>query len=123
LIGSDLASDNPFHSLLILTDPFGSYNLQKYSGFECDFMNTYIRTLRLPFLTVSLVPVLQAAALAHGDGSFSGLNLLLILIGVGALHRAGNLINDYIDTPRSDSLNPHFFWADPWPVGRMNPAS
>jgi len=51
-------------------------------------MNTYIRALRLPFLTGSLLPVLQAAALAHGDGFSSGLNLLLILIGVGALHSA-----------------------------------
>jgi 1,4-dihydroxy-2-naphthoate octaprenyltransferase len=70
-------------------------------------MNTYIRALRLPFLTGSLLPVLQAAALAYGDGYSSGLNLLLTLIGVGALHSAGNLINDYIDTPRSDTLNPH----------------
>jgi len=70
-------------------------------------MNTYIRAFRLPFLTGSLLPVLQAAVLAYQDGSFSGLNLLLILIGVGALHSAGNLINDFIDTPGSDSLNPH----------------
>ncbi len=70
-------------------------------------MNTYIRALRLPFLTGSLLPVLQAAALAYGDGFSNGLKLLLILIGVGALHSAGNLINDYIDTPRSDALNPH----------------
>jgi 1,4-dihydroxy-2-naphthoate octaprenyltransferase len=70
-------------------------------------MKPYIRALRLPFLTGSLLPVLQAAALAFRHGSFSGLNLLLILIGVGALHSAGNLINDYIDTPGSDTLNPH----------------
>ena len=70
-------------------------------------MNTYIRALRLPFLTGSLLPVLQAAALAYRDGSSNVLHLLLILIGVGALHSAGNLINDYIDTPRSDSLNPN----------------
>jgi 1,4-dihydroxy-2-naphthoate polyprenyltransferase len=70
-------------------------------------MNTYIQALRLPFLTGSLLPVLQAAALAYGDGSVNGLNLLLILIGVGALHSAGNLINDYVDTPRSDTVNPN----------------
>ena len=68
-------------------------------------MKPYIRALRLPFLTGSLLPVLQAAALAFGDGSFGGLNLLLILIGVGALHTAGNLINDYYDTPGSDKVN------------------
>jgi 1,4-dihydroxy-2-naphthoate polyprenyltransferase len=70
-------------------------------------MNTYIRALRLPFLTGSLVPVLQAGALAYLNGISNGLSLLLVLIGVGALHSAGNLINDYIDTPRSDAINPN----------------
>jgi 1,4-dihydroxy-2-naphthoate octaprenyltransferase len=70
-------------------------------------MNTYIQALRLPFLTGSLVPVLQAGALAYLEGTENLLNLFLVLIGVGALHSAGNLINDYIDTPRSDSLNPN----------------
>jgi 1,4-dihydroxy-2-naphthoate octaprenyltransferase len=70
-------------------------------------MNTYIRALRLPFLTGSLVPVLQAGALAYLEGTEQLLNLILVLIGVGALHSAGNLINDFIDTPRSDSLNPN----------------
>ena len=37
----------------------------------------------------------------------NGLNLLLVLIGVGALHTAGNLINDYFDTPASDKVNPY----------------
>jgi 1,4-dihydroxy-2-naphthoate polyprenyltransferase len=70
-------------------------------------MNTYIRALRLPFLTGSLVPVLQAGALAYLHGAFAGWRLLSVLLGVGALHTAGNLINDYIDTPRSDALNPN----------------
>jgi 1,4-dihydroxy-2-naphthoate octaprenyltransferase len=70
-------------------------------------MNTYIRALRLPFLTGSLLPVLQAGALSYIQGSFNGWNLLLILLGVGSLHSAANLINDYIDTPRSDKINPH----------------
>jgi 1,4-dihydroxy-2-naphthoate octaprenyltransferase len=70
-------------------------------------MNTYIQAFRLPFLTGSLVPVLQAGALAYLEGTENLLNLFLVLIGVGALHSAGNLINDYIDTPRSDSLNPN----------------
>ncbi|MBI5582913.1 MAG: 1,4-dihydroxy-2-naphthoate octaprenyltransferase [Deltaproteobacteria bacterium] len=70
-------------------------------------MNTYIRALRLPFLTGSLVPVLQAGALAYLEGTEHLLHLILVLIGVGALHSAGNLINDYIDTPRSDTINPN----------------
>ncbi len=68
-------------------------------------MNIYVRALRLPFLTGSLVPVLQAGAQAYLDGVSNGLSLLLVLIGVGALHTAGNLINDYFDTPASDKVN------------------
>jgi 1,4-dihydroxy-2-naphthoate polyprenyltransferase len=70
-------------------------------------MNTYIQALRLPFLTGSLVPVLQAGALAFLEGTEHLWNLLLVLIGVGALHSAGNLINDYIDSPQSDTINPN----------------
>jgi 1,4-dihydroxy-2-naphthoate octaprenyltransferase len=70
-------------------------------------MNTYIQAFRLPFLTGSLVPVLQAGALAYLENTEHLLNLFLVLIGVGALHSAGNLINDYIDTPQSDRINPN----------------
>lgn len=77
-------------------------NLQPVSS-----VGVYIRALRLPFLTGSLVPVLQAGALAWLEGVFDPLGLFLALVGVGALHTAGNLINDYIDTPRSDAVNPY----------------
>ncbi|MCU0579759.1 MAG: prenyltransferase [Desulfobacterota bacterium] len=70
-------------------------------------MNTYIQAFRLPFLTGSLVPVLQAGALAYLEGHLQVFPLILVLIGVGALHSAGNLINDYEDTPRSDTINPN----------------
>jgi 1,4-dihydroxy-2-naphthoate octaprenyltransferase len=68
-------------------------------------MNNYIRAMRLPFLTGSLVPVLLAAAQAFDRGFSRGLELGLILAGVGLLQIAANLINDYCDARGSDPLN------------------
>jgi 1,4-dihydroxy-2-naphthoate octaprenyltransferase len=70
-------------------------------------MNVYIRAVRLPFLTGSLVPVLLAAGQAYHEGFFRGPELLLVLIGVGSLHLAANLINDYFDAQGSDRINLH----------------
>jgi 1,4-dihydroxy-2-naphthoate octaprenyltransferase len=70
-------------------------------------MQVYIRAMRLPFLTGSLVPVLLAASQAYYGGFFRGPELLLVLIGVGSLHLAANLINDYSDAQGSDPINLH----------------
>ena len=70
-------------------------------------MNIYVRAMRLPFLTGSLVPVLLAAGQAYHNGFFRGLEFFLIMIGVGSLHLAANLINDYFDARGSDVLNLH----------------
>ncbi len=70
-------------------------------------MQVYIRAMRLPFLTGSLVPVLLAASQAFYGGFFRGPELLLVLVGVGSLHLAANLINDYIDAQGSDPINLH----------------
>lgn len=68
-------------------------------------MHVYIRAMRLPFLTGSLIPALLAAALAFHHGFFRIRELLLVLVGVGSLHLAANLINDYYDAEGSDRLN------------------
>ena len=70
-------------------------------------MNVYVKAMRLPFLTGSLIPVILAGALSWLHGSFHVGRLILVLIGVGALHTAGNLINDYYDDPGSDRINLH----------------
>jgi 1,4-dihydroxy-2-naphthoate octaprenyltransferase len=70
-------------------------------------MNIYIQAMRLPFLTGSLTPVLLAAGQAYADGFFIGLDLLLVLLGVGSLQTAANLINDYYDARGSDQVNLH----------------
>jgi 1,4-dihydroxy-2-naphthoate octaprenyltransferase len=62
-------------------------------------MNTNIQPLRLPFLTGSLLPVLQTASLSYIQGSFNGWSLLPFLLDVGSPPTAANRINDYFDTP------------------------
>ncbi|MEW6187607.1 MAG: 1,4-dihydroxy-2-naphthoate octaprenyltransferase [Thermodesulfobacteriota bacterium] len=70
-------------------------------------MNVSVRAMRLPFLTGSLIPVLLAAGLAFHHGFFLWVELLLVLVGVGSLHLAANLINDFFDAKGSDLLNLH----------------
>jgi 1,4-dihydroxy-2-naphthoate octaprenyltransferase len=70
-------------------------------------MNIYIKAMRLPFLTGSLIPVILAAALSFLHGSFQFSRLILVLIGVGCLQLGANMINDYYDDPGSDSINLH----------------
>lgn len=70
-------------------------------------MNVYFRAMRLPFLTGSLMPVIVAGALSWLHGSLDAGRLILVLIGVGSLHTASNLINDYYDDPGTDRINLH----------------
>ncbi len=68
-------------------------------------IRTYLRALRLPFLAGSTVPLITASAFAFQRGSFSPLAFLVALMGVGALHLASNLLNDYHDASGSDPIN------------------
>jgi 1,4-dihydroxy-2-naphthoate octaprenyltransferase len=70
-------------------------------------MNIYVKAMRLPFLTGSLIPVILAAAFSWLHGSLDLGRLILVLIGVGSLQIAANLINDYYDDPGSDQINLH----------------
>ncbi|MDY6951888.1 MAG: 1,4-dihydroxy-2-naphthoate octaprenyltransferase [Thermodesulfobacteriota bacterium] len=70
-------------------------------------MNTYVKAMRLPFLTGSLIPVILAGAFSYLHGSFQVLPLIIIMIGVGSLQVAANLINDYYDDPGTDRINLH----------------
>ncbi|MEJ5329970.1 MAG: prenyltransferase [Desulfobaccales bacterium] len=70
-------------------------------------LGVYLRAMRLPFLTGSLMPVAATAALVYlKQGTLSVRHLLLTALGVAALHTGGNLINDYYDSFGSDPLNP-----------------
>jgi len=72
-------------------------------------LGVYLRALRLPFLTGSLMPVVLAWALVYwqsGAGRF--LFFLLTVWGVAGLHLGGNLLNDYYDSFGSDPINVRF---------------
>jgi 1,4-dihydroxy-2-naphthoate octaprenyltransferase len=72
------------------------------------FFQAYLKALRLPFLTGSLMPVAVAAALAYRElGTCNLTRLALTFLGVAALHSGANLLNDYYDSFGSDPLNVH----------------
>ncbi len=69
----------------------------------------YLKALRLPFLTGSLLPVTAATALVYWlHQTFNFGFCCLTLLGVAALHLGANLINDYYDAFGSDPLNRNF---------------
>ena len=66
----------------------------------------YLKALRLPFLSGSLLPVAAASALAYWlHHAFNPGFFCLNLLGVAGLHLGANLINDYYDAFGSDPLN------------------
>jgi 1,4-dihydroxy-2-naphthoate octaprenyltransferase len=69
----------------------------------------YVRAVRLPFLTGSVLPVAVAAALAYlTEHTWNFLLFILTAVGVAALQLGANLINDYYDSFGSDPLNLNF---------------
>lgn len=68
-------------------------------------MNVFLKSLRAPFLSGSLIPVLIGGAYAFGKGPFSLPLFLVTALGVAALHTAANLLNDYVDARGSDPVN------------------
>jgi 1,4-dihydroxy-2-naphthoate octaprenyltransferase len=58
----------------------------------------WLRALRAPFVTASVVPVLAGAFAAYWRvGRLDPMRLALTLAGVGCLHLGANLANDYYD--------------------------
>lgn len=69
-------------------------------------LGVYLRAVRLPFLTGSMMPVAVAAAYAYWEKRVSEPLLLgLTIFGVAFLHLGGNLINDFYDSFGSDPIN------------------
>jgi len=69
-------------------------------------LRTYLKAMRLPFLTGCLLPVTAAAALAYqAEGAWNLAFFLLTALGVAALQIGANLLNDYYDSFGSDPLN------------------
>ena len=68
-------------------------------------MKNYIRALRAPFLSGSLVPVIIGTCYGVVEGHFLFIPFLITLIGVGGLHLGANILNDYYDAKGSDPVN------------------
>lgn len=65
----------------------------------------WIKAVRAPFFTASIIPVLVGAALSHREGFFQWQGLVFALLIVIAHHAGSNLLNDYFDAPGSDGIN------------------
>jgi 1,4-dihydroxy-2-naphthoate octaprenyltransferase len=59
---------------------------------------SFFRTVRLPFLIATAVPVAIGAGAAFYRGFFDPILLLLTLLGLSCIHLALNVANDYFDT-------------------------
>jgi 1,4-dihydroxy-2-naphthoate polyprenyltransferase len=68
-----------------------------------------IRALRLPFLSVSILPFIAGTCLWHGDINWLG--FFLGLIAVACTHLAANLINDYADSRSGADWNDLKFYG------------
>ena len=67
----------------------------------------WLRELRVPFFTASIIPVLVGTALAYSAaGVFHPALFILAVLGMVALHAGANITNDYFDhTSGNDWLN------------------
>lgn len=65
---------------------------------------TYIKELRAPFFTATIVPVILGGAIAFSQGIFHPSYFSLALIGAVFLHAGTNVINDYFDFLSKDDL-------------------
>jgi 1,4-dihydroxy-2-naphthoate octaprenyltransferase len=65
----------------------------------------WIKAVRAPFFTASIIPVLVGGALSHREGIFQWPGLIFALLIVVANHAGANLLNDYFDAPGSDRIN------------------
>jgi 1,4-dihydroxy-2-naphthoate octaprenyltransferase len=68
-----------------------------------NFFKKWLISIRAPFLTASLVPVVFGCALAwHKTGEFDFVLGLVTLLGVACAHIGTNLSNDYFDHKTTD---------------------
>lgn len=70
----------------------------------------WIKTVRAPFFTASIIPVILGSILAwHDSLLFNWYKFWLTLLGAVLIHAGTNLINDYFDhLSGCDEINPNF---------------
>jgi len=73
-------------------------------------INIWVKAVRAPFFTATIIPVVLGATLAWHDASlFSWTKFWLTLIGAVLIHAGTNLINDYFDhLSGCDEINLNF---------------
>jgi len=84
----------------------------------------WIRELRAPYLTATIIPVLLGAAIAwYRVGVFNTTHLVLTLMATLCLHAGTNMINDYFDHKSGCDLHPIYqeFWAPFFGGSRLLP--
>ncbi len=87
-------------------------------------LHVWIRELRAPFFTATLVPVILGAIIAWDMFSvFNGTYFTLTLIAALCLHAGTNMINDYFDFKTGCDLHPIYekFWAPFFGGSRLLP--
>jgi 1,4-dihydroxy-2-naphthoate octaprenyltransferase len=61
-------------------------------------LKIWIKALRIPFLTVTIVPIILGSVIAYNEtGHLNWLNFILALMGGSFIHMGLNLCNDYFD--------------------------
>lgn len=78
-------------------DRFSQQNQERLAGEALGPVADFLLTTRAITLPIILLPLLGAAAVAAGQGTFSPLALALTLVGGGAALLAANLLNDMWD--------------------------
>ncbi len=69
------------------------------------FLVLWLKTMRVPFLQASLVPVVLGGVLAYQIGHvFNWSTFLLTLLGASLIHIATNMFNDYFDFKSGNDL-------------------
>jgi 1,4-dihydroxy-2-naphthoate octaprenyltransferase len=58
---------------------------------------TWFKAARAPFLVVSILPCLLGGAMAYARGSFDMLIFVLATVGIVLAHSAGDFVDDYFD--------------------------
>ncbi|MDO8489633.1 MAG: 1,4-dihydroxy-2-naphthoate octaprenyltransferase [Candidatus Omnitrophota bacterium] len=69
----------------------------------------WLKAMRLPFLTATIVPVIFGSVIAwHNTGEFIWMRFWLVILGASLIHIGTNLANDYFDhLSGADKANPN----------------
>ena len=87
-------------------------------------IKVWIKELRAPFFTATIVPVLLGATLAwYRVGMFNTIRFMLTLVAALCLHAGTNMINDYFDYKSGCDLHSTYqeFWAPFFGGSRLLP--